>query len=216
MAKPKKPRNKKTNVRSARAIAKTKANREYVDQVAAVERAHMAEEANQKMARAARLVGRPPMEFDQKIADRICDLVASTPKSTYSILEAHDDLPSYSTVRKWRNNYPDFELAYTRAKEDQMDLLAEETLDIADTQHIGVKFKENHFGVEKITGDMTEHRKIRIDTRKWLASKLGKKKYGDKLHLEGGLNNTINERDPDSLTDEQLEEIAKRNRKEIP
>jgi hypothetical protein len=33
---------------------------------------------------------------------------------------------------------------------------------------MGVKTKENQFGTEIITADITEHRKLMMDARKWL------------------------------------------------
>jgi hypothetical protein len=86
----------------------------------------------------------------------------------------------------------DEELAehYTRARERLMDIHAEEILLIADTPLIGVKTKTNEKGeVETTEGDMIEHRRLQVDARKWLLSKLAPKKYGDKLEttLKGGL-----------------------------
>jgi hypothetical protein len=63
-----------------------------------------------------------------------------------------------------------------RAREERADLLAKEILEIADAP-----CKD---AVE------VQHARNRIDTRKWLASKLAPRKYGDRVEHDhkGGLN----------------------------
>ena len=59
---------------------------------------------------------------------------------------------------------------YARARVERADLLAEEILEIADTpctNQVEVAQQRN-----------------RLDTRKWLASKLAPKKYGDRLQVD--------------------------------
>lgn len=79
------------------------------------------------------------------------------------------DMPDPKTVYKWMADNPEFLQQYARAKEESADALVEEMLDIADDQE-----------------EDAASRRVRIDTRKWIASKLKAKKYGDKLALEGG------------------------------
>ena len=59
---------------------------------------------------------------------------------------------------------------YARAKECQLEALAEDIVDIADS-------------VEPIS-DATGKARLQIDSRKWLLSKLVPKKYGDKVTTE--------------------------------
>lgn len=64
--------------------------------------------------------------------------------------------------------------------------MAAEIIKIADTPVVGIKKKTNEKGeVETTEGDMIEHRRLQVDARKWAASKLAPKKYGDKLALGG-------------------------------
>lgn len=78
---------------------------------------------------------------------------------------------------------PEAQERYARAKQIQAEILASEILSIADTTQEGVKVVEKPTGIETITGDMIEHRRLRVESRKWLLSKLLPKKYGDKLDL---------------------------------
>lgn len=78
---------------------------------------------------------------------------------------------------------------YMRACEQRADVIAEDTLNIAD-----------QFGDDTITmpdGNIVENARIiardrlRVDTRKWLLSKLHPKKYGDKMVLGGDPENPL-------------------------
>lgn len=60
----------------------------------------------------------------------------------------------------------DFQEQYATAKEDSADFHADEMIDIADTEP-----------------DVARAR-VRIDTRKWIASKLKAKKYGDSTQVK--------------------------------
>jgi hypothetical protein len=131
-------------------------------------------------------MGRPSI-FTQEIADEICEHLIEG-MSLRSICLA-DNMPSAGTVCRWLAAGPDFREQYERARDAQADTLADEMLDIADDgsndwmerkdaddQSIG--WREN--------GEAIGRSKIRIDTRKWIASKLKPKKYGDKLDVEHG------------------------------
>ena len=115
-------------------------------------------------------------ELGQKIFDRI----ATTSLSVKNICkELH---VNYSTVREWIANkeHPMADL-YTRAKQLQIENLAEEILEIADDE------TKDMFDTEmgqQHNPTAVNRSKTRIDARKWLLSKLDPKKYGDKLEIE--------------------------------
>ncbi len=78
-------------------------------------------------------------------------------------------------VKRYKNLARTFPTG-TRAREERADLLAKEILEIADAP----------------CKDAVEvaHARNRLDTRKWLASKLAPRKYGDRVEHDhkGGLN----------------------------
>lgn len=80
----------------------------------------------------------------------------------------------------------DKELAdqYARAKEIGIEQLADEILEIAD-DGTGDTWK-NEDGLEMVNHDVIARSRLRVDTRKWLLSKILHKKYGDKLDLTSG------------------------------
>ena len=130
-----------------------------------------------------------PTKFKQETADLIC-VMLSEGMSLRQILKADTagKMPSQATVYNWLFNHPDFLKQYTRAREEQAETLADEIIDIADEQPEIVAV------VDKTTGALIEHKldgaflqwqKNRIEARKWTASKLRPKKYGDRVAVEG-------------------------------
>ena len=137
-----------------------------------------------------------PRKYTQELGDFICEIISTTSFGLPKICEFHEFLPHESTVRKWRLDFPDFSAKYARAKLAQADILAEECLEIADNS-----VNENY------TVD-----RLRIDTRKWLASKLLPKQYGDRVLLEQKTEEN------DKLREELLtlrSELDARNKKEF-
>jgi len=104
--------------------------------------------------------------YSEELAARICAEMAKG-RSLRSVCR-DDGMPDESAVRLWaaedRNGFAPH---YARAREAQIEALSEDLLDIADST----------------TGD-PQRDKLRVDTRKWIMSKIAPKKYGDKLDLE--------------------------------
>lgn len=128
-------------------------------------------------------VGRPS-SYNKDIAAELLSEIASTNQGLATICKQKDYYPDPKTVYRWLLDVEEFRQNYTRAKEDQSQVLEDEILAIADETHLGeiTTDKGNGF-VEVQRKDMIEHRKLRIESRKWLLTKLKPKKYGDKLDL---------------------------------
>lgn len=100
-----------------------------------------------------------------------------------------DGMPAAQTVREWvLDDYDGCASVYARAREMQYDAIAEEIVDISDTPQQGKKVTTKislALGSqrEEATGDMTEHRKLRIESRKWILGKLTAK-YGEKKAVD--------------------------------
>ena len=82
-------------------------------------------------------------------------------------------------------NREDLRQMYARAKEAQLEILASEIQQIADEPQPGEIITLKGDEREVKIADMLEHRKLRIDARKWLLAKLAPKKYGDRTTLAG-------------------------------
>ena len=123
--------------------------------------------------------GRPTL-YTQELADLICQRVATSTMGLARLCALHDDLPDKTTVNLWRYKYSEFSTQYAQAKFKQADLLAEEMLDIADdgTNDWMESFGEDGSINWKLNGEHVQRSRLRIDTRKFLASKLLPKQYG--------------------------------------
>lgn len=122
-----------------------------------------------------------PSEYSKEIADRICAEISTSSKSLKTICSS-DDMPSAVTVFRWLRENEEFCNQYTRAKQEQADYLVEEMLEIADDSiNDTIHTEKGDFEDREWTG----RSKLRVETRKWIASKLKPKKYGDKLEHSG-------------------------------
>jgi hypothetical protein len=114
-----------------------------------------------------------PTDYNLDLAIDICEQIALGKKLVDVC--APDEMPSRTSVYKWLIAYPDFADMYVRAREERGDLYADEIVNIADTEEDANKAR------------------VRIDARKWAASKLNQKNYGDKLEIGGTVINKLDE-----------------------
>jgi hypothetical protein len=122
--------------------------------------------------------------FDENIADSVCDGIATESKGLAQIIRERDLPVSPSLIYKWIQQNDSFRERYARAKADQARVLADEITEISDNTQVGEIVTEKEDGkVEIKRADMLEHRKLRIESRKWLAAKLLPKVYGDKVDM---------------------------------
>ena len=66
----------------------------------------------------------------------------------------------------WLRGHPEFSEQYARAREEQADAISDECLEIAEKE------------------PDVQRAKLKIDTRKWFASKMKPKKYGERVTQE--------------------------------
>lgn len=128
-----------------------------------------------------------PSKYTEKIADKICHQIATTSNGLCFICKG-DDMPSTVTVYAWLNDekHKDFLNKYVRAREQQADLLADEIISIADDGQQDDEIRYNSKGESYVVEnkEWTNRSRLRVDARKWKASKLAPKKYGDKQAVE--------------------------------
>lgn len=132
-----------------------------------------------------------PSKYSDKLAARICERLAEG-RSLREICGS-DDMPPESTVRQWVvDDREGFSAQYARAREAQADLMAEEILDIADNAS-NDWMERNGDDNEgwQVNGEHIQRSRLRVDSRKWLMSKLKPKKYGDKVQHSGDPDNPV-------------------------
>jgi hypothetical protein len=126
-------------------------------------------------------VGRPST-YSQELADKICHRIAEG--ASIRTVCAPDDMPAISTFFKWIREHEEFSKQYARATEERTEAMSEELLDIADdgsNDLMTVVKGDKSYELEN--KEVTNRSRLRVDTRKWLMSKMKPKKYGDKLDV---------------------------------
>jgi len=125
--------------------------------------------------------GRPSI-YSEKLANRICTLVATNPYGLPTLCRMYPELPSRETINVWRWEKKLFSDMYTLAKQHQAELMAESIEEVAS------ELFENAYvdalGITKIDAGMLGHARLVCDNRKWTAAKLAPKVYGERKHPE--------------------------------
>lgn len=92
-------------------------------------------------------------------------------------------MPHHSTVIRWAVQDRDgFSHRYTQAREIQAHRWAEEILEIADNESKDWHVDED--GNLRVEREQVQRSKLRVDTRKWLLSKLLPEDFGKKQRIE--------------------------------
>ena len=121
-------------------------------------------------------------------------------------------MPSYATVMKWAATIPEFTEKYTRARDLQADYEFDEIKEISDDG--SRDYIPDAEGNLRVDHDHIARSRLRVDARKWRASKLKPKKYGDRVVNEhtGKDDGPIQVQHVDELSDTELEALARAGR----
>jgi len=119
--------------------------------------------------------GRPSLYTDE-LAQDICDTIASNSKGIKKLCAEHPHWPNKDTIFTWLKNKPEFADQYARAKQCQIETFVDEIIEIADDSSEDQVINEQ--GNAVYNSEFIARSRLRIDTRKWLASKLVPKVYG--------------------------------------
>lgn len=126
-----------------------------------------------------------PTDYSLELAVKICARL-SCGESLRSVCR-DAEMPAASSVFLWLSKHKEFAEQYARAKEESADALVEDIQDIADdgtNDWMEVHGKDGSVGWQ-LNGEHIQRSRLRVDVRKWAASKLKPKKYGEKLELAG-------------------------------
>jgi hypothetical protein len=140
--------------------------------------------AAKKVAKPEKPKGRPgqPTIYTDAIADKICARLANG-ESLVTICK-DKDMPCRAAVQRWlqEDRHKGFIDKYARAHTEQADFYASQIIEIADEDIATVQRGEDS---QEVVFDSTAvaRNRLRVDARKWYASKLAPKKYGEKLAL---------------------------------
>lgn len=149
-------------------------------------------------------IGRPT-DYNDQVASRLLSEIAEG-KSVASLCK-QDWAPSRQTFYLWIHTHRTFADSYAKAKDDCAESLADEIIDIADNgsndwmdvndpENPGYRFNSEHY----------QRSRLRVDTRKWVASKLKPKKYGEKTEVEHS--GSVNQSTPEQIMETLVQQAA--------
>lgn len=104
-----------------------------------------------------------PSDYTDSLGDKICAQI--TVGISLATICKEEGMPDPATVYRWMRVHESFRKNYEQAKSDQADYFVEEMMIIPDTE-VDV-----------------QRARLKVDTRKWAASKFKPKKYGDSTQL---------------------------------
>lgn len=119
-----------------------------------------------------------PSKRTPELEDALCELIAS---GSSLVSACRDCEIGMTTVFRWLSEAPDFREKYTRAREAQAEHYAAEIVDIADEAEVQQVVTPDGVVDFKLDATAVARNKLRVEARKWVASKLLPKKYGDRV-----------------------------------
>lgn len=129
-----------------------------------------------------------PSGYTDKLGKEIC-IRLMLGESLRSIC-LDESMPDKATVCRWladEEKYQSFCDQYARARSIQAEMGADEIIDIADDGSNDWMERNNAEGEcvgWQLNGENVQRSKLRVDARKWVASRLLPKKYGDRVTQE--------------------------------
>lgn len=129
---------------------------------------------------AVRRGGRPVTPFDPEVANEVLEMTASG--RGFIAISKTPGMPTLRCLYRWLETSDAFRTGYQRAKLLQADSLADEIEWLADVEPR--LFTDGH-NVERVDPGWVTWMRNRVEAKRWIASKMKPKVYGDKLELEG-------------------------------
>lgn len=126
-----------------------------------------------------------PTDYSGETCNSVCMLIAEG--LSLRKICAMDSMPDKATIFRWLAIHQEFRDQYAKAKEQGALVWAEEILEIADdasNDYMEQLDDEGKAAAWKFMGENVQRSRLRVDSRKWLLSKLLPKKYGDKIQTE--------------------------------
>ncbi|MBP6564009.1 MAG: terminase small subunit protein [Burkholderiales bacterium] len=120
-----------------------------------------------------------PSKMTEDVISHICEEIALG-RGLCKIV-GDEGMPDERTVYRWLEQDEAFRQKYADARARAMEKFADEIVEIADDGR-NDKWTDDEGG-EHVDHDVIARSRLRVDTRKWLMSKLAPKKYGDRLDV---------------------------------
>jgi hypothetical protein len=145
--------------------------------------------------------GGRPTKYTIELGDEICEAIASSELGLCHLVDRNPHWPDRATIFTWRRVHEEFRHKYTKAKEDQTEVVVEYMQELMNEPHRYIDEK----GEMRVDVPML---RLKTDTWKWHAGKLKPKKFGD--NKEQQTNNPVIHED----VMKRRRELDEKNKKE--
>lgn len=125
--------------------------------------------------------GGRPSKYTKELAQKICLAISKSTIGLKRMCRENPEFPNADTIMEWKFAYPEFSVQYKAAKLLQADNFAEDIIDIADDDSQDAII--NDYGNVVQNAEFIARSRLRMDARKWIASRLLPKVYGDKSEV---------------------------------
>lgn len=117
-----------------------------------------------------------PTDYTPELTTEICDKIACSSVGLKQLCKQNPHWPTHETIYQWLRKYESFSDQYAQAKKDQVRALVEEILEISDDSSHDTQYTERGASMDS---EWVARSRLKVDTRKWIATKLVPRLYGD-------------------------------------
>lgn len=118
--------------------------------------------------------GGRPSTYTKELADEICCAIAEHNVGIESLCNMFPHWPHHRTIFKWLHQYEEFGHQYALAKKRQIDVFVNDINNLTNESHYYMDSEGN----QRIDASIL---RTKVDARKWMASKLVPKVYGERI-----------------------------------
>jgi hypothetical protein len=138
------------------------------------------------------------VRYNDRIANEIVRAISTSAKGIKRLCKENSHWPSHVAIYNWCFENEEFLSRYARAKAFQAEWLVEEALEIAYDGSGDTYIDEK--GNQRLDNEWVQRSRLKVDTIKWVASKLAPKLYGTS-------NIKQNEQDQESLIEKVIDKL---------
>lgn len=132
-----------------------------------------------------------PTAYTAELADEVVERMHNG--ETLNEICRSEHMPSARTVRRWNiDNVEGFSPRYAQARRGLLDYFADDIVEISDT---GTNdYMERNHGDDAgwiANGEHVQRSRLRVESRKWLLSKLRPDEYGERTRVDHGITSDL-------------------------
>lgn len=127
---------------------------------------------------------KPAVRFSDALALEVCDTIATSSLGIIKLSETKPHWPSFVTIYRWRNQYPNFNEMFVRAMQMRAAMFIDEIVQITDDASNDLIEIEGRMVPNPVS---VQRAKLRAEYREKVAKRLDPATWGDKLDLNAQL-----------------------------